>query len=331
MSGAEERRLVTAVLLPQILQVVSGQLGAVIQRERITTRLAMAQPGVYTGQQAAQPWQRMLRGVGGYASTGDLYAGAGVLGQAGLLRGPNDPRTRALVRETGLAAIQTGTTYQGAAQMMAGFRDPQVVNALRQGMIGGRSITAPFAGGGMQLYGRQGVLEQVYGGLGGARRGEDFYRTGLAAGNPLSNVLTASGFGQEQQELVQQYGIMRAEHPEWSPEKVQKEIQKRYKDTGETLRQFQESVSDLKDVFVTGLLPIVQGLVMVMKPLANVVRAIGERFPIVTKLLGAAAAALIVFAAATKLATAAQRWGGLMGGAGIPGGGMLGGAGGLLA
>lgn len=334
--GGHDAGLVAAVLLPQIMRVFSSQLGAVIQRERITTRLAMAQPGVYSGQQAAQPWQQMLRQTAtGYASTGDLYAGAGALGQAGLLRTarrgqPGFDQTQRIVRETGLAAIQGGTDFQTAAQTIAGFRDPSIVNALRQGMVGGRSITTPFAGGGMQLYGRRGLLEQVYGGLGGGKRGEDFYRTGLAAGNPLSNVLTGAGFGKEQQELVQQYGLMRAEHPDWNPEKVQKEIQKRYKDTGQTLIKFQESVSDLKDVFVTGLLPVVQGVVMVLQPLAKTIRTLGDRFPPLVKALGAAAAALFTFAAVTKLATLAQGLGRGMAAAGIPGGGMIGGAGGLL-
>lgn len=320
------------------MSALSGQLGNVIQRERVTTRLAMAQTGQYTGQQMAQPWQRMLRGAGGYTSTGDLYAGAGALGQAGLLRGPTDPRTRGIVRETGLAAIMGGTNFQGAAQMMAGFRDPGVVNALRQGMVGGRAITSPFAGGGMQLYGQQGLLEQVYGGLGGGRRNEAFYRTGLAPGGALARTLGMAGMSQEQQQLIQQYGIARAERATAHPEEtqaqqaaaVQKDLEKRYKDTGETLRQFQESVSDLKDVFVTGLLPIVQGVVMVLKPLAKTIRTVGENFPLVTKALGAATAALVVFTITTKLASTAQKWGAAGSAAGLPGAGMLGGAGGLL-
>jgi hypothetical protein len=338
LDPGEERRLITAVLLPQIMSALGGQLGNVIARERTTTRLAMAQTGQYTGPQMAQPWQRMLRGAGGYTSTGDLYAGAGALGQAGLLRAPNDPRTQGVVRETGLAAIMGGTNYQTAAQTVAGFRDPSVVNALRQGMVGGRGITSPFAGGGMQLYGRQGLLEQVYGGLGGNRRSEAFFRTGLAPGGALARTLGAAGMSAEQQQLIQQYGIARAErataHPGETDEQaaaaVQKDLEKRYKDTGETLRQFQESVSDLRDVFVTGLLPIVQGLVMVLKPLAKTIRTVGENFPIITKALGAATAALVVFTITTKLAATAQKWGAAGAAAGLPGGGLLGGAGGLL-
>lgn len=319
LDPGEERRLITAVLLPQIMQAVGTQLGAVIQRERVTTRLAMAQPGVYTGRGMAQPWQRMLRDTAtGYSSTGDLYAGAGALGQAGLLRTaqrgqPGFAETQRLVRETGLAAVMGGTNFQTAAQTVAGFRNPQVVNALRQGLVGGRSITTPFAGGGMQLYGREGLLEQVYQGFGGTRRNEDFYRTSLAAGGAGARTLGAAGFGQEQQELVQQYGIMRAEHPEWSPEKTQKELQKRYRDTGTDLQKFQKSVSDLVDVLTGSLVPVIDSLTTVLKPVAGSFKWIAETIPGFKQALSGLVAALIT-------ATVAIKMNSLFGGGGFLGG-----------
>lgn len=324
------------LIAPQLTRIIGQQLGNVIQRERVTTRLAMAQPGVYSGQAAAGRWQQYARGATGYASISDLYGGLSQLSQLGLLRNPNDPQSLQARRDTGLAAIMTGTTFSGAAGMMGGFMSPQTVNALRQGYLGGRSINAT-PGGQFQLFGNQGVLEQMYQGLGGQRRGEDFYRTGLRPGSPLAQNLGAVGLGQDQQQLIQQYGIMRAEHPEWDADRVQKELSKRYRDTGENLRRFQESMSDLTDVLTGALVPVIDAFVPPLKVVAGTLQWTAEHVPGFKQALGSLIGAIAFAATAIKIKSMLGSTGFMGGAQGLEGAGEAGmmsrvgaGAGGLV-
>lgn len=316
------------LLAPQLSRIIGNQIGAVLERERVTNYLGFAQTGQWSGGTGARQWQRMLRSYSGYASTADLYAGAERLGGAGLLAAPNDPRTRDVMRSTQLASRITQTNFTTGADIVAGFRDPQIVNALRQGMVGGRSITTPFAGGGIQLFGQAGpggfqpgLMEQIYGGLGGGRRGEDFYRTGLASGGGLLRLQSATGMSDEQMKLIQRYGIARAErraaHPEETEAQaavaVQKDLQKDFKDTGENLKRFRESVSDLVDVLTTSLVPVINGLTTFLKPFANGMRWAAEHIPGFNQALAAMITALITATAVIKVNT-------LLGGRGFMGG-----------
>jgi hypothetical protein len=328
-----------AVLAPQLMRMMSSQISNVIQRERVTTRLGMAQTGPYSGTGAAQPWQQMLRSAPGYTSTGDVYAGAQTLGQLGLMRAPNDPRTQQVVRQTGLAAIMGGTNYQGAAQMEAGFMSPQTVNALRQGVIGGRMINAT-PGGNLQLFGQQGLLEQMYGAVQprtGGQRGEQFWRTALRPGSPMYQSMQAAGMSPEQMQLMQQYGIARAEPTagggQRSAADVQKTLQKRYEDTGETLRQLQASWSEFKDLVSTGLVPVIKALNTSLRPLVNLIDFISKKLPQADKVFGALIGALIAWQLKVRIASAFEgtgavgKFGSMAGGTRL--GGMMGGAEGI--
>jgi hypothetical protein len=274
-----------AVVLPQIARIIGGEVGNVINRERVTTRLAMAQTGTYGGQAQAQTWQRFLRGTPGnptpgFTSTGDLYGGAATLAQLGLLgstQGQLGAQAAQVMRQTGQMAVMGGTNFQGAAQMVAGFMSPQTVNALRQGMIGGRSINAS-PGGRFQAYGQNGLLEQIYGAY--ADRGvgsEAFFRNGLRPGSPLYQSLAASGMTEDQMTLISQYGIARAEGK--SPAEVQKDLAKRYDDTGRQIDNFRQSISALVDVLTTSLVPVIKAVTSILKPLANGLQYAAQKLP----------------------------------------------------
>lgn len=315
-----------------IMRFASQQMSQLSQRERVTTRLAMAQAGPYQGTGQAQPWQGMLRGATGYSSSGDLYAGAQTLSQLGLMTSAKDPRTRQVVRQTGQLAVMGGTSYQGAAQAVAGFMAPQTVNALMGGALG-KSINAT-PGGQIDLLGQQGLMEKMYGALNRGRTGkqsEDFFRQGVRPGSPLYAQMQAAGFGEEQMGMVQQYGIARGEGK--SADEVQKDISKRYKDVGENLRRFQEAVSDLKDSFSDGLLPAITGVIDAVNPVLRLFAKIIS--PLTSAQKGIALLATVVAAAAAKIAISnALGGGGLSGilrgvgqGGMIAGGEALGGAG----
>lgn len=261
----------TAILLPMITKAIASQIGAVIDRERITSRLGMAQTGAYNpatfgnagGTQG--PWQRMIRQTpirGGYTSTGDLYAGAQTLGTLGLMRSPDDPATRRAIQEASQLALMSGTNFQGAAGMMGTFMSPQAFNAMRQ-----RGIN-PTPGGRLNMFGQQGVLEQVYGHL-GRGRGESFWRTGLRPGSPLYYNLQNMGFGEQEMAAMQQYGLMRAEGI--GAADIEAELKRRYHDTGENLDELRGAMSKLRDSLSDSLVPLIVGLADVATPVLDAI------------------------------------------------------------
>lgn len=299
-----------------VMRAIIGQVGAVAQRESITTRTAMAMPGVYNRGGAgyfggdARNLQQMLRREGyGFSSTSELWGGAQRFQELGILRSTGGPQDRELIRQASLAGRVTGLGFAGGAEAVAGFRRPQFVSTAMHQF----GITSPFEGSRMRLFnegGQAGLLEQLNQrftrGL-TQEQAQGWWSGALAEGSQGRMLMESMGMTPEQMRLMQQYGAARAEGV--GPES--KELRARFKDTGEDLRELQESFSELMSTLSTGLIPIIKGLNTILKPAADWFSRLMEKIPMLEEALGLLVAAFITAATTMKIQSKISAAGGL--------------------
>ncbi|HET7110110.1 MAG TPA: M15 family metallopeptidase [Gemmatimonadales bacterium] len=176
---------------------------------------------------------------------------------------------------------------------MEQFRNPQFVNQMQY-----LGISSPFRGGQMQLFnnkqGQSGLLEQLYQRMGG--QGADWNKV-LMPGSQQRQMLESMGMAPEQMRLLQQYGAARQEGVSPNDEK---EWNRRFKDTGESLKELQKAFSELMDTLATGLVPLIKGLNTVLSPAVDFFEKLNDQVPALGQAVGVATTALLIWAAAAK-------------------------------
>jgi D-alanyl-D-alanine carboxypeptidase len=235
--------------------------------------------GAFGGVGTANQYGQMLRGVQGYWSTGDLYAGAGTLEQIGALRGPNDRRSRELANQAGQLGQLTGTNFQGGANIMANIAAPQTIQGLQQFGVqvqpGGKM--RDVAG----IYGD--LYNRITRGRSGAQA-TDLFRSGQQPGSALRNMLSQLGMSPETAQSFLMYGAMSAQQGgAMNQQQFQSSLNKNVNNASTNMQKFSQSMSQLKDEMATSVIPIFTALAKVLAPILGLVSKIVSRMDTLEK------------------------------------------------
>lgn len=319
----------TAILLPQIVRLITSQMGSIFTREAVTNRLGVMNApfqsggsftGAYQGQSTRDNYAKMLRGVGGYRSESDLYGGASILGQIGALR-DTGPESQGLARQAGLLGRLTGTGLTGGAGIMGNLRSAPTVIGLQQ-------LGVQVSPGG-KMRAPSDIFEGLYGQVAGSQTGQgakDVFRSGQAPGSGLDVMMDQLGFSPETKQAFLAFGAIRAQRGKsMTPDEFAKSVGKNIDNASENMRKFSESMAHLKDSLATTIIPA-------FTTLADALTKVFNFFGKFSDGLTNAQKALMLLAGAATVASVKMALGGAGGVGGligkVPGlGGLAGGGG----
>lgn len=296
LSRGEEVGLGAAILAPQIFGMLKGQFQNMMLRDRVSTRMAGAAPGQFAGRGQVQEYATMMRGVGGYYGSGDLYGGVQQLQQTGLLWGGKE-QVQGRLKDVGLMARMSGMPFSEAAGVVTNMASPQSVNAMRMFGIN------PTPGG--QLTNLPNLFEQLYQQVAGGETGamaERRFQTMMRPGSGYGNLLQSMGFDSNMMEMLREFGTIRSERAQrgegaMSEDEFRKEIKAR-EDLTEEYRKQQEAMTKFKETLFDGVIPVLTLFADVVRQAIQPLQWFADHVPGFTLAVKGATAALIAYTAA---------------------------------